>query len=175
MSTVITTAPEDRTASDAARLRLSITRLHRLLRQHSSTDLTLTQVSTLASVLRHGPLTLGALAAVEQVAPPTITKVVGKLEDHGLVARTIDAADRRVCRVAVTPAGDAYLAEVRESRNAWLATRLEQLAPGDQQRIAEALAVLERLAEDATAPDPETHEPAAPEPIEPDARNDAPA
>ena len=49
----------------------------------------------LAAIDVHGTLTLGELAAIEQVAPPTITKVVSKLEDDGLVAREADPADRR--------------------------------------------------------------------------------
>src|SRR6266446_3570880 len=81
----------------AARLRLSATRLARLLRQQSA----------LAVIANHGPLTLGALAEHERVAPPSITKVVTKLEADGLVIRSPDPGDRRVCRVAISPQGTA--------------------------------------------------------------------
>src|SRR5947209_5233286 len=92
-----------------ARLRLSATRLARILRQQADTGLTLTQMSALAAIARTGPLTLGRLAAEEHVAPPSITKVVDQLEQRGLVARQIDPKDGRVRLVAATPAGDALL------------------------------------------------------------------
>src|SRR4051812_30796462 len=82
-----------------ARLRLSATRLARILRQQADTGLTLTQMSALAAINRTGPLTLGRLASEEHVAPPSITKVVDQLERQGLVERQSDQADGRVRRV----------------------------------------------------------------------------
>src|SRR5581483_3236215 len=71
----------------AARLRLSATRLARRLRQVSGAGLSPSQQSALAVIANHGPLTLGALAEHERVAPPSITKVVSKLEADRLVTR----------------------------------------------------------------------------------------
>ena len=104
----------------ADRLRLSATRLARRLRQESGTDLTPSQLSALAAIDRHGPLTLGALAEVERVAPPSVTKAVTKLEAEGLVARRTDGADRRVAWVSLTPAGATRLARIRKRRSVWL-------------------------------------------------------
>ena len=101
----------------ADRLRLSATRLARRLRQESGTDLTPSQLAALASIDRHGPLTLGTLAEVEQVAPPSITKVVAKLEAAELVVRRADDADRRVAWVSLTPAGATRLARIRRLRS----------------------------------------------------------
>src|SRR5262249_41447673 len=93
-----------------ARLRLAITRLARRLRQQGETAASPTQLAALATVERDGPLTLGELAAVERVQPPTITAAVGRLEQRGLVQRRIDPDDRRVARVEITPAGRRLLA-----------------------------------------------------------------
>jgi DNA-binding MarR family transcriptional regulator len=79
----------------AASLRLSTTRLARRLRQESDTGLSPSQLSALAVIENHGPLTLGALADHERIAPPSITKVVTKLEADGLVTRTPCPDDRR--------------------------------------------------------------------------------
>src|SRR6476469_2128287 len=103
----------------ADRLRLGATPLARRLRQESGTDLTPSQLSALAAIERHGPLTLGALADVERVAPPSVTKVVTKLEAEGLVARRTDADDRRVAWVSVTPVGTTRLARIRKRRSLW--------------------------------------------------------
>src|SRR5438309_10812399 len=127
------------TAEIAARLRLSATRLARRLRQESGAGLSPTQQSALAVIANHGPLTLGALAEHERVAPPSITKVVSKLECDGLVTRTPDPADRRVCRVAISPAGSALLEESRRRKTAWLTARISELDPERQRRLADAL------------------------------------
>lgn len=132
-------------ADVAARLRLSATRLARRLRQESGAGLSPSQQSALAVIANAGPLTLGALAELERVAPPTITKVVSKLECDGLVTRTPDPSDRRVCRVAVSPEGAALLDEVRRRKTAWLAARIDQLDPERQRRLADALDVLDDL------------------------------
>ena len=130
----------------AARLRLSTTRLARRLRQEAEIDLTPTMLSAMATINLQGPLTLGALADLEGVAPPTITKVVNKLAGRGLVARTQDPSDGRVCRVACTPEGRALGEESRKRKNAWLAARLGEFDQADRARLAAAIDVLERLA-----------------------------
>jgi DNA-binding MarR family transcriptional regulator len=129
----------------AARLRLTATRLARRLRQESGADLSPSQQSALAVISNHGPLTLGALAEHERVAPPSITKVVSKLECDGLVIRTPDPSDRRVCRVEISPEGAALLEEVRRRKTAWLTARISQLDADRQRRLADALDVLDEL------------------------------
>jgi DNA-binding MarR family transcriptional regulator len=145
----LTRQDEPTTAPDpfevAGRLRLSTTRLARILRQQDQLGLTPTLTSALATIGREGPLTLGELAAREQVSPPTVTRVVGKLEDAGLVRRRQDPSDGRVSRVELSPAGRRQLDTGRTRRTAWLATRLRELPPEDLLRLHEAAAVLERL------------------------------
>jgi DNA-binding MarR family transcriptional regulator len=134
-------------AEIAAQLRLSTTRLARQLRRQSDTGLSPSQLSALASIDRLGPLTFGALAEIEGVAPPTITKVVTKLLEMGLIAKASDTADRRVWLVRPTPAGRRLLAESRRRRNAWLTSRIKGLPPKQIQALAAALEALEVLAE----------------------------
>jgi DNA-binding MarR family transcriptional regulator len=128
-----------------SRLRLSVTRLARQLRQQSEIGLTPTQQAALASICREGPLTLGALADVEKVAPPTITKVVDKLTELGLVERRPDPLDRRITRVAPTSAGVELLAEHHARKDAWLAQQLAELDGADLARLDDAVAVIESI------------------------------
>lgn len=130
----------------AAHLRVTVARLARRLRRQSDTGLTLSQLSALTSIERHGPLTLGALAEHERVAPPSITKVVTKLESSGLVARASDPGDGRVSVVSVTGEGRALLAEVRQKRDVWLAARIAGLDGEQRERLIAALDVLDELA-----------------------------
>src|SRR5437764_15212834 len=109
----------------AGGLRLSVTRLARILRQQDTGDLTASMVSALASVNRAGRITLGALAAREHVAAPSVTRVVDKLQRAGLVERTASEQDGRVSFVMVTNDGRQLIEESRSRRTAWLAARLE--------------------------------------------------
>ncbi len=129
----------------AARLRLSITRLARHLRQTADSDLSPTQASVLATVSAHGPLTLGELAERERVASPTITKVIGILHDKDLVDKVTDPDDRRFVRVSLTLAGEALLERTRARKTAWLARQLQGLDPDELERLTAATEVLEQL------------------------------
>lgn len=132
-------------AEIAARLRLSSTRLARRLRQESDSGHTPSQMSALSSIHRHGPMTLGALAECERVAPPSITKIAAKLEADGLIERTSSPADRRVHLVAVTKAGRALIAESRRRKTTWLTGKVQGLSADEQLRLAAALDVLDEL------------------------------
>src|SRR6478672_9331590 len=102
--------------------------LRRLRREDDASGLPAPQLSALSVIVFGGPITLGALAAAEQVRPPTITKLVATLEADGLVERESDQADRRVVRVKATPRGTKLLQEGRRRRVAALATSLAALS-----------------------------------------------
>lgn len=130
----------------AARLRVAVARLHRRLRQESVAGLTPTQVSALTSVSRLGTPTLGEVAAAEMVQPPTMTRVLGGLEEAGLVDRHPDPADRRVSRVALTAEGAAVLHRARTLKTAYLVRQLTRLDDQDRVAVAGAVAALELMA-----------------------------
>lgn len=136
----------------ASRLRFSTHRLNRLLRQQARTGLTLTKLAHLATVNREGPLTLGDLATIEQVAPPTVTKVVKDLEAMGLLVRIPDPVDGRVVRVDTTAEGRRRINESRTRKDQWLGARLALLTEDEMARLSAALPVLERLADPLADP-----------------------
>jgi DNA-binding MarR family transcriptional regulator len=129
----------------ASRLRLSINRLHRMLRQESLAGLSPAQASALGAVHRLGSPTLGELAAIEQVQPPTMTKIVASLADAGMVTRVTDESDRRSARVRITPAGTRSLLRIRTLKNAFLTRRLAELSPAERAGAADLVALLEHL------------------------------
>lgn len=129
----------------AAHLRLSATRLARRLRTEAEIGLTPSLLSALAMVHVHGPLTLGALAELEAIAPPSVTKIVAKLQEQDLVERMHDPSDRRVCRVVTTDAGEELLDRSRARKNAWLAERLATASPDELAMLEQAAAVIDRL------------------------------
>lgn len=131
-----------------SRLRLATMRLGRLLRQHGDPDsgLSPSLISALATVSRTGALTLGRLAELERVQPPSMTRIVAQLEDRGLVERHTDARDRRIARVRATPVAERLLTEARCRKNQYLADRLAELSPHELRTIERALPAIERLA-----------------------------
>jgi len=129
----------------ATSMRLSITRLARILRHQDGGDLTPSTTSALATINRHGPLTLGDLAAREHVSAPTVTRIVEKLQQQGLVVRTTSAHDGRVTHASVTEQGRRLIVDARSRRTEWLVDHLGQLSPAELQSLAAAAPVLERL------------------------------
>lgn len=131
----------------AARLRLAITRMARRLRQESGAggETSPTLTAALATIERNGPLTPSALADVERIQRPTATRVVARLEAAGLVARTRDPLDGRVCRVAITADGRALLRRIRTRKNQYLARRLRALEADELTTLADAARLLERM------------------------------
>ena len=96
---------------------------------------------------RLGSPALNELAAAEQVRPPSMTRIVDALESDGLVARRVDAADRRSSRVSLTAAGRRELATIRNRKTAFLEQRLAALSDAERVAVARTLDILERLAE----------------------------
>ena len=143
------TTPCELSTSDlhlAQDVRIAIMRLARRLRQEpGQLALTLTQLSALASLDRHGPLTPGALAEVEKVSPPSMTRVLAALEGRDLVVRRQHPDDGRQQLVAVTPAAHDMLAADRRAREAWLACRMAELTDEERAALHAAAPVLEKL------------------------------
>jgi DNA-binding MarR family transcriptional regulator len=139
--------PDVEEAELADRFRLALTRIHRRLRQQTGAGLTPSQAAALASTDRLGSPTLGELAALEAVQPPSMTRIVAALEEKGLVSRVVDPADRRVARVTVSELGAKVLEENRSLKTAFLAQQLHRLTPADRRSLAELTDLLERLGE----------------------------
>lgn len=139
-----TTTPAD-TVDTADRLRRSMTRLARILRQEDPDDLSPSLASVLFMLDGHGPITLGELARREHITKPSVTAIVDKLVGLGLITRTTDEFDRRVVRVRLTTAGRRRVNARRTRRTAWLAARIQELPEADVRRIDEAVDVLERI------------------------------
>ena len=132
----------------APALRMAVMRLARRLRlEDTAADATISQLSALAVIEKHGPIIIGDLAARERVQPPTMTRMVTNLEALKLIERLGDLNDRRVVRVAITKTGSGALADSRRRRTAFLATNLRTLTKDERSALLRALPILERLAE----------------------------
>jgi len=145
--TLVPATPGTRAGLSSA-LRLSVMRLARRMRAESADEsLTLTQLATLGTLERHGPMTLGELAAHERVQPPSMTRIVSGLENRGLVVRGPHRDDGRRVVVGISGEASARLAEDRRRRDAWLARRMRELTPEERDALRRAAPVLEKLAQ----------------------------
>ena len=135
-----------RTAELASTMRVSVMRLARRLRaERAGHDLTLTQMSALATLDRHGPLTPRELADHEKVQPPSMTRTLAALEERGLITRTPHESDGRQHLVSLTADARSRLREDRRRREAWLATKLAELTPEERETLRAAASLLDRI------------------------------
>ncbi|MGI8497870.1 MAG: MarR family winged helix-turn-helix transcriptional regulator [Gemmatimonadaceae bacterium] len=130
----------------ANRLHSAAIHLLRRLRVHDeATGLGAPALSALSVIVFAGPISLGDLADAEQVRPPTITRLVAGLEADGLVARRLDATDRRVQRVHATARGRRVLEAGRARRVASLARHIRTLPAPDRAVLEKAAHLLETM------------------------------
>lgn len=115
-------------------------------------DLTLAQLSILLTLLDLGPIRMTELAAHERVRTPTTTVAIRRLEKLGLVKRSRDPSDLRAVLVDVTPRGLVQHREALATRRAQIAGMLTRLSAEERQTLANALAPLNRLAEQSDSP-----------------------
>ena len=119
--------------------------LRRLRREDRASGLAAPRLSALSVIVFAGPISLGDLAAAEQVRSPTMTRVVAALERDGLVARETDPDDRRAVRLRATPRGVRVLEEGRRRRVAALAEALAELPARDLATVTRAVGILEGI------------------------------
>jgi DNA-binding MarR family transcriptional regulator len=131
----------------APRLRWAITRMARRLRQEAGVDLGPSQVASLATIERHGPLSPSELAERERIKRPTVTRIVGHLEAAGLVERVKDPEDGRGSILSATPEARTLLKNLRARKTAYLAKRLAVMDVEDRRTLERAAELLEGMLE----------------------------
>ena len=132
----------------ASELRLSVMRLRRRLsnERHPDNPLSMGAMAVLGCLFRNGDLTVGELAALERVQPPSMTRTVNALEAGGYIKRRAHETDGRQVVVVLSEQGRTTLLADRARRDAWLARRLRDLTPEERDLLRRAAPVLERLA-----------------------------
>ena len=139
-------------SDEVVRLRRAIGRLARQFNT-SATDggLTPTQASVLGLVALRGPISLAELVRLEHINPTMLSRVVGKLDEAGLVTRTPDPDDLRSARLTVTPHGAEVHERIRRQRAESVARGADRLTRDEHAALVAGLSALERLAEELQA------------------------
>ena len=105
------------------------------------------KLSALSVLVFGGATSLTALARAEQVTAATMSKLVSDLEGAGLVAKRVDRADKRGVRIEVTAKGRALTEAGRKRRLALLQARLAKLSRDERALLADAAALMQRVAD----------------------------
>jgi DNA-binding MarR family transcriptional regulator len=130
----------------ASAMRTCIMRLARQLRaERTDESLSFSQLSALAVIDTRGPISPGQLAAFERVQPPSMTRIITVLCDHGYIERSNRPDDRRHALLSATPRGREVIRADRQRRSEWLATILKTLSSEERAELRIALPHLERL------------------------------
>jgi DNA-binding MarR family transcriptional regulator len=125
-----------------------VSRLYRRLRaEKASNQISDSQLSVLALLVREGPRTLRELSDREHVTPPSMNQTVNALEDARYVARKDDPDDGRKVILAATAKGAALVAETRHRRHAWLTAQLQALSPGERRTLSAATGIIGKIAD----------------------------
>lgn len=140
-----------KTEEAADRIHSAAIRLLRFVRKEDAiSGLPAAQLSALSVLVFAGPQSLSALAAAEQVKPPTMSQLVSEMERKGLAKRA--PIDRRSIRVSATGKGRRLLERGRERRLARLSAALSQLPQEDVLLLRQAAEIIIAAIEPAVSP-----------------------
>ncbi|MDP3660144.1 MarR family winged helix-turn-helix transcriptional regulator [Phenylobacterium sp.] len=128
-------------------LRPALLRTSRRLRNAAQkAGLSAVDATLLGHIRKHPGVGVCDLADTEQMARPTMSAHVKRLEAAGLIARRTDRADGRRSVLEITPEGVRRIETIRRHRNDWLVERLGRLTHEDRARLGEAAGPLLQLA-----------------------------
>jgi DNA-binding MarR family transcriptional regulator len=116
----------------------------RLLGLWQQAGMTLSQRRVLGR-LRNGPRSAGEVAARLGISSPSLTRMLTKLEQRGLIVRSLDTSDRRRILVELTSQGRRSLEGHRVFSGTFLLAA-KSLNATDQRNLIESAGTLVRIA-----------------------------
>ncbi|MCX8557237.1 MULTISPECIES: MarR family winged helix-turn-helix transcriptional regulator [Mycolicibacterium] len=142
LNMTVAPATETTLASD---LLAVVARINRLANQRVRLPLPFAQARLLSTIEAEGRARISDLAALDHCSQPTMTTQVRRLEEAGLVSRTVDPDDARAVLISITPQGVATLAQVRADRGNAIDPFLEELDSTDRDTLAAAVEIMRGL------------------------------
>lgn len=131
------------------RLGTVTSRLQALLRRElAQAEITISQARTLSTLATRGPHRVTDLALIEQVAQPTMSALVARLADHGLVERRADPSDPKAALISITRRGLDHWRSLIALRSDLFASGLALLSASERKSLEAALPALEHLVEE---------------------------
>lgn len=108
---------------------------------HPEIKLTFPQMITLLAIHDSGTCRMGTLAEITQQSGGTLTGIVDRLIEDGLVERVRSLGDRRVVEVALTAAGRTRIRAVIEARQQYMAQVVDHFSDAELTQFEELLSM----------------------------------
>jgi DNA-binding MarR family transcriptional regulator len=134
----------------ASSLRSAISALHKGLRRQTQAANTysMTEIETIAHLHRSEKLLPTELAALTKVKTQSMSQVLKKMEEEGIVKRTPSKEDKRKVYISLTPSGKKTVEKTRYEKDEWLKNNIEQsLSAKEKELLIKALPVLNKLSQ----------------------------
>ncbi len=104
----------------------------------------------LSLIAGRGPIAIGDLQRLERINPTMLSRVVGKLDEIGLIVRTPDPGDLRCVSLVATEQGQLAHQRILAQRAETVSRSAKRLTTQEHATLIQALPALERLADDTS-------------------------
>lgn len=142
------TNPETERIADALRVSLSLL-IRRMRQLPKPGDLTLAETAAIKRLELHGPMTLTALAKLEEISAQSMGATIAALEERGFIARSPDPDDGRQTIVSLSKGGRGALLDRRNALTQQIAAVLATaFTETERKKLSTLTPLLERLAQE---------------------------
>lgn len=134
----------------ASSLRSVISALHKGLRKqvYSAKTFSLTEIETIAQLVRHNTLLPTELAALTKVKTQSMSQILKKLEAEGIIKRTPSKEDKRKVFISLTNVGKKLIEKTINEKDVWLKGLIKKtLSDKEKEMLAKAVPLLNKLIE----------------------------
>jgi DNA-binding MarR family transcriptional regulator len=134
----------------ASSLRSVVSALHKGLRKQTSivNAYSMTEMETIGHLIRSSSLLPSELAALTRVKTQSMSQILNKLEEQGIIKRTPSEDDKRKVGISLTSLGKELVEKTKYERDEWLKGIIEKsLTEKEIEQLAKALPILNKLIE----------------------------
>jgi DNA-binding MarR family transcriptional regulator len=131
-------------------LRSVISALHKGLRKqmYSVNAYSMTELETIGHLNRNASLLPTELAALARITTQSMSQILKKFEEQGIIKRTPSREDKRKVGISLTAAGKKMVEKTKNDKDEWLKNiLLKSLTDKERELLARALPVLNKLIE----------------------------
>jgi len=129
-------------------LRSVVSGLHKGLRKRASSvmEYSMTEVETISHLFRSGALLPTELAALTKVKTQSMSQILKKMEEQGLIKRTPSKEDKRKVFISLSSYGKKMVEKVRYEKDEWLKDAIDKLLTDkEKELLIKALPALNKL------------------------------
>jgi DNA-binding MarR family transcriptional regulator len=115
---------------------------------HLPGNLSLTEVTVLASLYHDGPQFPSEMAGKVKITAQSMSQIINRLEGLNLISKTPSETDKRKVSISLSDTGKEMVERTRYERDEWLDNAIERHLSGAEKKILQqAMVLLDRLTE----------------------------